>query len=79
NIFSKTILLNDDGRIITDIESTKLGRNIGDEASDEFLFDRVVFDSDIEKQAILNDPISIDGQQITVFAKLPSISIPTPY
>ncbi|MWX17909.1 DEAD/DEAH box helicase, partial [Francisella tularensis] len=79
NIFSKNILQNDDGSFIKEIEYTKLGRNIGDEASDEFLFDRVVYDSDIEKQAILNDPISIDGQQITVFAKLPSISIPTPY
>ncbi|MDE5028294.1 hypothetical protein NAI74_09925, partial [Francisella tularensis subsp. holarctica] len=53
--------------------------NIGDEASDEFLIDRVVYESDIEKQAKLNDTISIDGQQITVFAKQPSISIPTPY
>ncbi|EDZ90792.1 DEAD/DEAH box helicase family protein [Francisella tularensis] len=79
NIFSKNILQNDDGSFIKEIEYTKLGRNIGDEASDEFLFDRVVYDSDIEKQAILNDPTSIDGQQITVFAKLPSISIPTPY
>ncbi|ACD30374.1 restriction endonuclease [Francisella tularensis] len=79
NIFSKNILQNDDGSFIKEIEYTKLGRNIGDEASDEFLFDRVVYDSDIEKQAILNDPTSIDGQQITVFAKLPSISMPTPY
>ncbi|MDE4951367.1 hypothetical protein, partial [Francisella tularensis] len=74
NIFSKNILQNDDGRFIKEIEYTKLGRNIGDEASDEFLFDRVVYDSDIEKQAILNDPISIYVKHITVFAKLPSIS-----
>ncbi|MDE4940321.1 DEAD/DEAH box helicase, partial [Francisella tularensis subsp. holarctica] len=79
NIFSKNILQNDDCSFIKEIEYTKLGRNIGDEASDEFLYDRVVYDSDIEKQAILNDPISIDGQHITVFAKLPRISIPTPY
>ncbi|MDE4988508.1 hypothetical protein, partial [Francisella tularensis] len=49
-----------------------------DVASDDFFFDLVVYDSEIEKQVILNDPISIDGQQLTVFAKLPSISIPTP-
>lgn len=43
NIFSKNILQNDDGSFIKEIEYTKLGRNIGDEASDEFLFDRVVY------------------------------------
>ncbi|AXA34153.1 DEAD/DEAH box helicase family protein [Francisella adeliensis] len=79
NIFSKNILQNDDGSFIKEIEYTKLGRNIGNEASDVFLFDRVVYDSDIEKKSIENDPILIDGQRITVFAKLPSISIPTPY
>ncbi len=79
NIFSKNILQNDDGSFIKEIEYTKLGRYIGDEASEVFLFDRIVYDSDIEEQAILDDPPLIGDQQITVFAKLPSISIPTPY
>jgi type III restriction enzyme len=79
SIFSKNILQNDDGSFIKEIEYTKLGRKIGDEARDEFLFDKVIYDSDIEKQSIESDPMRFDTSQITVFAKLPSISIPTPY
>ena len=79
NIFSKNILQDDDGEFKKEIEYTKLGRNLGDVARDEFLFDRVIYDSVIEKVSIENDPIIVDNQKITVFAKLPSISIPTPY
>ena len=37
-----------------------------------------MYDSDIEKHSILNDPKNKDVD-ITVFAKLPKIGIPTPY
>ncbi|MDE4978106.1 hypothetical protein NAI52_10120, partial [Francisella tularensis subsp. holarctica] len=47
NIFSKNIFQNDDGSFIKEIEYTKLGRNIVDVASDDFLFDRFVYDSEI--------------------------------
>ena len=79
NIYSKNILQDDNGNFIKEIEYTQLGRNLGGEARAEFLYDRVVYDSIIERDSIESDPISINAQSITVFAKLPSISIPTPY
>ena len=45
----------------------------------EFLYDKVVYDSNIEKASIQDDPIQTNGNAITVFAKLPKINIPTPY
>jgi len=68
------------GQLIQEIAHTKLGKFLSNEIpKDEFLFDKVVYDSDIEKNSILNDPTIINNQTITVFAKLPKISIPTPY
>jgi len=69
------------GDLIAEINHTKLGRFFSekDKPRDEFLFDKVVYDSIIEKDSILNDPTQVNEHKITVFAKLPKISIPTPY
>ena len=75
-----TTLQHDDKTYRTELKYTEIGRFICDDIPpDHFLFDKVVYDSDIEKIAILDDPQKVDKQSITVFAKLPRISIPTPY
>ena len=75
-----TSLQNKDGSYKTELKYTDIGHYPSNEnAPQHFLFDKVVFDSKIEKKATLDDPQNIDGQSITVFAKLPKISIPTPY
>ncbi len=75
-----TTLQHDDKTYRTELKHTEIGRFICDDiAPDHFLFDKVVYDSKIEKKAILEDPQKVDKQSITVFAKLPRISIPTPY
>lgn len=58
------------------IDSYKLGRILGEEAKEPYLYERAVWDSDIEKHAILNDG---KHAKIKVFAKLPKLQIPTPY
>lgn len=65
---------------LTEINHTLIGKHIAnDTPKDESLFDKVVYDSQIEKDIQTLDPMQIDKQKITVFAKLPKISIPTPY
>ena len=81
----KTILANslqeEDGKCIKELPYKKLGQFYSkrDEPGDNFLYDTVVYDSYIEKGAILNDPPGVNDKKITVFAKLPQIKIPTPY
>ncbi len=68
------------GNQVQEITHTKLGKFLSDAMpKDEFLYDRVIYDSKIEEESIINDPSCTDQQQITVFAKLPKINIPTPY
>lgn len=76
-----TSLHNDNtGEYKTTIDHTLLGRHVADETPrDLYLYDKIVWDSKFEKEIILNDPESINTLNITVFAKLPKISIPTPY
>ncbi|ANV97728.1 hypothetical protein BBW65_02420 [Helicobacter enhydrae] len=78
---SNTDLLFDvDGTPKKEILCEKLGRHLDDEISPaNYLYEQVVYDSDIEKQVITKDPQSIDDYTIKVFAKLPKFSIPTPY
>ncbi|MBD5165369.1 DEAD/DEAH box helicase family protein [Helicobacter sp.] len=53
--------------------------------SDKYLYDKVVCDSKIEEEISLENTISLSdsnsilNHQIEVFAKLPKLSIPTPY
>ena len=69
------------GESIEELKYTLLGRYLADEnpGKEEFLYDKVVYDSKIEKSSIQDDPIQTNGNAITVFAKLPKINIPTPY
>lgn len=65
----------------TSLKSTHLGLFLDSnrEPSDGYLYDTVVYDSEIEKASICSDSLLLDDHQITVFAKLPKINIPTPY
>ncbi len=49
--------------------------------ADSYIYDKIVYDSKIEKKAALISevPEYIQGMKIKVFAKLPRINIPTPY
>ncbi|MCY4226412.1 MAG: DEAD/DEAH box helicase family protein [Gammaproteobacteria bacterium] len=73
-------LQNRRGSGITQLPCTELGMMTSDaDPPPNFLYDRIVFDSAIEQQAMTSDPKGIDDCSITVFAKLPRINIPTPY
>ena len=76
-------LQRDDGTLLQTIQSTKLGKKVSNETPpDEFLYDTITFDSDIELRSIRDDFMKqmYDNRirDITVFAKLPHIHIPTP-
>ncbi len=67
------------GNAIQNINSTLLGKYHTLEAEPEhLLYDTICYDSDIEKE-LQKEPSNVNKQTITVFAKLPRISIPTPY
>ena len=73
-------LQDEQGELIEEVKHTALGRFYADDKpQDVFLYDTVVYDSNIEKNSILNNPSEVNGSQIVVFAKLPKINIPTPY
>ncbi len=73
-------LQNQDGSGITQLPYTELGMMTSDnDPPSHFLYDRIAFDSAIEQESAVSDPHNIDGNEITVFAKLPRINIPTPY
>ena len=64
----------------TEIAANKLGVYSDDsDTPQNYLYDKMVFDSTIEQTAISGDPSAVDSSKIVVFAKLPRISIPTPY
>lgn len=68
------------GKVIDNLKWSLLGSFISDETpKDEFLYDKVIYDSKIEKESITSDATDIDDNKITVFAKLPKINIPTPF
>ena len=74
-------LQDENGILIDKIKHTDLGR-IPDSTvapKDEYLYDKVVFDSQVEREAIVEDYMATDKAKVTVFAKLPRIRIPTPY
>ena len=62
------------------IPHTNLGKyHYNELPPDNFLYDRIVYDSTIELECIKSDPERVDNNTVTVFAKLPKINIPTPY
>lgn len=84
---NESVLYNENGKPREDIEAQKLGKFIAkDSTSNEpltpasnYLFEKVVYDSQIEKEVILEETKEIDSKRIVVFAKLPKFSIPTPF
>ncbi|MGI9251734.1 MAG: DEAD/DEAH box helicase family protein [Pseudohongiellaceae bacterium] len=63
-----------------EIEASHLGDyHISDPPQANYLYDKIVYDSNIERDVVKNDPERVDENKIVVFAKLPKISIPTPY
>ena len=79
NIYSNS-LQNNDGTSKEKLPYTELGMMIAEGSPQpHFLYDKTVFDSEIEKESITGDPKESNSHQVTVFAKLPKINIPTPY
>ena len=63
-----------------EIYKHKLGRYESKEKpSDKYLYDKGIYDSNIEEQVILENVQNVEGKSIEVFAKLPKFSIPTPF
>ena len=81
------ILYDEHGKPREDIEAHKLGKFIARDSktneplapASNYLFEKIVYDSQIEKEVILEENQSIDEKEIIVFAKLPKFSIPTPF
>ena len=75
------ILYNKDGTAKEDIEKFKLGRYITKDKkpSENYLYEKAVWDSKIEEEVILEENRLIDDKTVEVFAKLPKFKIPTPY
>lgn len=78
---NQSILYNKDGKPREDIEAHKLGKFIARDSKPalKYLFEKVVYDSQIEKEVIVEENQSIDEKEIIVFAKLPKFSVPTPF
>ncbi|TXJ51262.1 DEAD/DEAH box helicase family protein [Brachyspira aalborgi] len=75
------ILYNKDGTPKEDIEKFKLGRYTTKDKkpSENYLYEKAVWDSKIEEEVILEENRLIDDKTLEVFAKLPKFKIPTPY
>lgn len=83
SIRSRNIFYDEDGNPKEKIKASLLGRYGSDEPpADHYLYDKIRFDSNIEKEASLKSEAAwkVDSGEVQVFAKLPQkLSIPTPY
>lgn len=87
NYSNNSILYDENGKPKEEIETQKLGKFIAKDSktnepltpASNYLFEKVVYDSQIEKEVILEENKEIDSKSIVVFAKLPKFSIPTPF
>lgn len=81
SIDSHNIFYDDAGNLRKSIRGSLLGRHMSNEQpSDCYLYDKIRYDSRIEERASMkSEAKKIDAGEIIVFAKLPRISIPTPY
>ncbi len=64
------------------IDAHQIGRYVTQQTeypAENYLYDKIVYDSSIEKEVAKTEPLKIGNKKIVVFAKLPKISIPTPY
>lgn len=70
----------ENGEFKESIAMQKLGRYKDDEEpAKNYLYESVIYDSNIEKEIIKENHEIIETKTIKVFAKLPKLSIPTPY
>ncbi|EKZ7359401.1 DEAD/DEAH box helicase, partial [Campylobacter jejuni] len=70
----------ENGKFKESIAMQKLGRYKDDEEpAKNYLYESVIYDSNIEKEIIKENHEIIETKTIKVFAKLPKLSIPTPY
>ncbi|EOZ2161067.1 DEAD/DEAH box helicase family protein [Campylobacter coli] len=87
NYSNNSILYDENGKPKEEIETQKLGKFIAKDSktnepltpASNYLFEKVIYDSQIEKEVILEENKEIDSKSIVVFAKLPKFSIPTPF
>nr|HPO50545.1 DEAD/DEAH box helicase [Spirochaetota bacterium] len=63
----------------SEVVYTEIGKFLGDIAPDNFLFEKIVYDSDIERKSISYEYLNVNKNKVVVYAKLPKISLPTPY
>lgn len=75
-----TSLQDESGGYISELDFTLLGKEYEENAPLNFLYEDKVYDSLIEKLSCeeLNEESLLAGYKISVFAKLPSLKIPTP-
>lgn len=76
-----SLLFDEKGSPKPSIAWDKLGRFISDKTpAKNYLYEKAVYDSKIEEELMLNETKALqDKTSISVFAKLPKFSIPTPY
>ncbi|WP_412917697.1 hypothetical protein [Helicobacter muridarum] len=74
-------LIDSKGNVKQSIERHILGQVLERDTSParNYLYEQIVRDSNIEKDISQENNESLEGAQIKVFAKLPKLSIPTPY
>ncbi len=63
------------------MEASYLGKytDTSSEPKAAYLYDKICYDSKIERDIVNDDPERVGDDRIVVFAKLPRLSIPTPY
>ena len=86
NAFSNTAfdktdpLYFEDGSPKTEIANHKIGKYKSAQIpSDNYLYESIIYDSNIEEEVSKEYKEEVDGKSIEVFAKLPKFKIPTPY
>ncbi|WP_162166455.1 DEAD/DEAH box helicase family protein [Campylobacter fetus] len=81
NLALEDALYESSGEPKSSIEQHKLGRYITKDKnpSSAYLYETAVWDSRLEEEVILEDIQSVENSEISIFAKLPKFSIPTPF
>lgn len=80
SIESQSIFYDEDGKPRKTIKGSLLGRFPSEKSpAEHYLYDKIRFDSNIEECEAIEAVKEVNRNEIRVFAKLPRISIPTPY
>lgn len=79
--FTNQVNISNNSLLQDSISHTLLGKYVDNTNTPptNYLYNTIVYDSEIEKETITTDPKQVDNKTVTVFAKLPKISIPTPF